>query len=699
MRKFIIALLMVALVVVLAACNNNRTDDDDNVNDAPPTTTAPVEGGGETGPAFPTQPVDRPIGSRAEILASIPTGVVPSGSLNVADGTQATINMLYGWDNVAVNARARRLMWENNSTMDSNMDREMFPNPMVNSAPIQSVDNPDGSRTHTFTIYTDNRWSDGRNITAHDYVGWILLTANPYMLDLQVSPAGSFWMQGRQAYARGEAPTITGVRIYSETQFSVTVYAEFLPYTWEAFIHMSHMPMPLHAMIPGFDTQTQVRDSENGAYLYGITPELLSAGIDGTLTEDEEGNLVGGDGFRFNPTVTSGPYRFVSYDPSTFMIILEANPYFSGTWDGFVPRIQTLIFSRHTAAVVVDALAAGEADMVTGQGGGETINNMFEFLVGAGTHEAVPYTRNGFGFLRFHVDHGPTQFREVRQAFKWLVDRDEFAEMFTLGHGVVNHGPYGTAQWFAVDAVARGMYDQLIMYTYNPTRAIEILEAGGWTLNAQGEPFVLGVDSVRYRDIAGHQQHPHDLPFADDPMVFNIGGRQLMRLEIHWATWNAEDNRITEIFEVLVPAELEAVGFNLVTHRLSNPLAHLTRSEDPNPTFHLFNQGVTFDPRVWRPWTLVNPDYRGSNNLTWTSDPAPFEVAERMSRIEIQTPAGRNAFVDAFIELMIILNYEVHEIPLYVDIWYDFIPTWLGNWHNNSVWGMDHAVIRAYVRN
>ncbi|MDR2168424.1 MAG: ABC transporter substrate-binding protein [Clostridiales bacterium] len=715
-RKLFMAILVLSMVFVFAACRREAD------TEAPPATTPPqVEQPtpGEVDDTPTPESLHIPFTTRAALLASMPD-FAPSGSINQASGTRASINMLYGWDNVATNAQARRLMWEGVSTMESNSRREMFANPMViNGAAggIEVYNNDDGSRTYRFNIYTDNVWSDGRTITAHDYVGWILLTAHPYYLEIITSPAGSPHMMGRAAFAAGDAPTMTGVRVYDEATFSVTVYADFLPFVWESFVYMSYQPMPLHAMLPGFDTQTQVRDSENGAYLTGLTQDLVTAGIngvetlvrrtnaDGDYVTNDDGDyiydLVGGTGFRFQPTVTSSAYMFESFDPSTFTIVLRANPLFSGTWDGYLPRIERVIFSEHVTAVIVDSLANAEADIVVGQGGGETINNMLTHLVEAGTHTFVNYPRNGQGFLRLHVDHGPTQFIEVRQAFKWLIDRDEFKEMFTLGHGVMVHAMYGIAHWWTQEAIDRGMHDRMIMFTFNPEEAVALLEAGGWTLDAQGNEQprdFFGPANIRHKDVTNSPQHPGALAFEEDQNVTVLDdGRLLMELNIRWATWESAINPITRVFEALVPHQMRAVGMELTTTRLPNPLTYLSRSgTTPDPTFHLFNQGQTFDPRVWQPWNQVDHNYARSHNLTFTSDPELFELSNRLRFIEIDTDEGRNQFVETFMDVMVEWNRQVIEVPLYADMWFDFFPVWLGDWYNNSVWGFDSAVIRAY---
>jgi len=257
---------------------------------------------------------------------------------------------------------------------------------------------------------------------------------------------------------------------------------------------------------------------------------------------------------------------------------------------------------------------------------------------------------------------------------------------------------YGMPHWWTQEAIMnRNLHDQLILFTLDPARGVALLEGSGWTLNSQGQPFDPDVDDVRYKDVTDVAQLPNALPFEDDRNVIEVDGRLLMRLQIEWATWPTDANRITEIFEILVPSEMEAIGMAINPNRLGNPLVHLSRAEDPEPTFHLFNQGQTFAPQIYSPWNWVNPDLLGSGNVTWTSDPDLFDAVNPMRFVDKNTEEGREAFVELFIDAMIALNYAALEIPLYADIWYDFIPNRLQNWHNNSVWGFDHAIVRAYV--
>jgi len=641
----------------------------------------------------------RPSGlTRDEITALIPD-ITPSGQNILVSGTRVTANIFGGWDNPTSNSMIRDLIYGNLSTLSGNMGREFFPNPMV-TREFEVTDNADGSRTYTFTIYTDNQFSDGTYINASHYAGGIALLSHNVWRDIADTATTGHQFVGRNEWINGEADTHAGVRLYSDEKFSVTIRADELPEINELPMFAWWGPSALHEMIPG----TEVKDDGDGVYFDPpITFEYLNPLVNGS------GN---NPGWRYHPTVSNGPYMFESFDPATSTAILRANPYFPGTWDGFKPRIETLIFTYRDQAIMIDSMALGEVDMMVSTGSGAIlINPGLDRLVYTNnpTHDYISYERHGYGFIRFHVDHGPTQFPEVRQAIKWLIDRDEFAFLFTAGHGAVIQGPYSLSQWFYHEGVARGLYDRLINYTYNPTEAIRVLEEGGWVLNSRGEPFVLGVDDVRYKDIsalrdAGLLQNDNRTQYAneaDRPADPTIEG-DLMRLQVDWLTWFTDANAITAIIDIMIPQELIAVGFDFQDHRVQDALVYVQRMAGRPAQYHMFNQGVNFNASVYSPWNSLRPDpdfMGGGFNSNFVADQELFELAQRMQFGELLTEEGRDNFVEQWMDFIEMMNYLVLDIPLYADIFYDFIPLNIRNWHNNSIWGYADAITRAYIEN
>ena len=626
MKKILLVLMTIIFAIFLTACNGET--DTDSHEDPPAESPAPEPEpdtdvtdapGGAAAVLFPPMP---PMGlgdegrykTRAEIIAAIPI-VEPRGQIVLGSDIRATSDTL-----------VRELTGGHFlSTMASNINGEFFPNPMV-TRDIAVTDNPDGSRTYTFTIYTQNRFSDGSFITAAHYVGGIAMGYGGAGMEIV----------GYDAWVAGEASTFTGVRLYSDDMFSVTIDAQWLPFVWENEIYKNWAPMPVHVL---FDIE--IADEGDGIFLRGVPNRTLA-----------------------NFPVGAGPYRLINIDANTGQVTLEANPYFAGTWDGYIPRIQTIIIAHRQAPALVDAIVSGEIDMLSRFSGGQVVNAALERLVGGGTHTFMDYPGRGYGLIRFHTDHGPTRFAAVRQAIKWLIDRDDIAQQFMQGHGITAQGPYSLGMWWYMDAVSRGLYDRIIQYTLDPQRAIEILEQDGWNLNAQGRPFVPGVDDVRYKDISGYG---------------------LMRLEIRWAV---EAGVVADIINETLAREMQAAGIQLTPVFFDSAWPLVSRTDGSGPQFHMFNLGATF-PVVYSPWDMLY--------TTFNRDEGLLETANRLRFINIEDEAGQTAFVDAFIDLMVALNHEVLEIPLYTDIWYCFVPHRLQNWSMGTNWSFSEAIVRAYV--
>ena len=569
---------------------------------------------------------------------------VPTGRIVIGTTTIPSANIAPGWDNISTNAHVRRLIFDGLNTMERDMDGEWFLNPAA-VRDLDIADDEEGNRTYTFTIRMGNRFSDGTYITAAHYVANIVFFQHEYFLEL--------------ADTHVVPVEITSVRLLSDEQFSVTVDAEFLPFIWE-HIYKNHSPLAHHAIIP----DAALVDHGDGAFFEGLTQEMMETAVMDELL-----------GFRHNPSVTPGPYRFMGIDLETMEIFLEANPYFPGTWDGYSPRIRHIAF--RPIFWVVDELMLGNVDMVSGQSGGAIIDLALDWVVhDMGTHNYISYARNGYGLLHFHVDHGPTQFVEVRQAIKWLTDRELITEIFNGGHGIIAHGPFSPSMWMYQEAVERGLYDRLNIYYHNPDKAVEILESGGWVLNGRGRPFRLGIDDVRYKHVEGYG---------------------LMRLEIKWPAPAA--GLMTETLRAILPHEMEAVGMQLTQVYVGNPLPLASRTGGSGAEFHMFSFIINFGLNH-SPWMSLNPDpafMGGGFNTTFSQDQELFELANRMRFMDISTDEGREEFIDAWIDLMAKLTYQVQEIPLFNDIQFDFIPTRLQNWSNNANWGVAPAIVRAYV--
>jgi len=768
MKKLFLGLLLCALLVaVVTACggnNNNNEDppandngqeaapdpdpqddeDEDEEWDAPELPDEPDEPDEPEAPGLNdnvervlTPTSGRLLGNadgaaltRAEILEFVNAEPAPAGELVVADVTRISGNFIYRFTTEATGGWARDLLHTGFGTMIADYFGEFHPNPLVIRQPTTFVDNPDGTRTYTFYIYTDNLWSDGTPITAIDYVFDIIMGSSPAMREGGATVNAGLWVEGFNEFLNGrtysteladrqfldedgnfrtdlvfyegawideDGETVTtgvptnyyaGLRLHGDDSFSVTIRAEGIPFVFD-FLYQSWAPMPFHYFNAAGGGVLSLIDTPNGVRFEGLDGDFVSEFI----------NAPGA--IRFNPTVVSGPYMLRDFDEGDATVILEANPNFVGTWDGFRPQIQTVAIVLRNSDVIMDSLRIGEVDMVHAQRSGLRINEGWAVVNDLGLHRGFDYPRHGYGYMAWHGDHGPGQFANVRRAIAWMIDRYDFARQFTLGFGTVQHGPYALTGW-EFRAVGQDLYNHpdFTHYGFNPARAIEELEAGGWVLNSAGEPFDSDVDQWRYKDVTGMYT------WTGDPVQDTGAEQELMRLELIWA---ANDNDVSNIMRVVLPPVAESVGMHIIeelypagTNNIPAwqraPGTPYTSGGERFQAHHMYTLavGLANPSQLWQSWSNA-PEFAapGFNN-TWHGDQLLSDIADRMRPIDAAQPGWRDEYLDLWMQFQLRYNYVMPLLPLYADDDHDFVPLWLGNWSAHSNWGFAAALQRAY---
>jgi peptide/nickel transport system substrate-binding protein len=663
MKKIFAVLITVMLLAAFTACRNDAVVQP-GPNVTPPTTNNPASNQPATTPgttpAAPAAPGEVFTGvygmldgrSRDQVLAELDNFPTPTGTITWASTTHPDSNIgLWGWSNPVPNARARD-MFHGLSTVVTDFAGAMWANPMV-VREFSSVDNTDGTRTFTVTIYDDLLWSDGARITGHDYVFNFMLNGSPAFKALDTSLADGFRLHGYTEYTNGETPFHAGINLHSdEFTFSLTIAAEHIPFFFEE-LFISLYPLPMHVIAPGV---TMTDNGQGAIFSDNFTLELLIQTINDPQT-----------GYRFNPSVVSGPYGFHSWDESARVLILEANPNFIGTFDGFRPRFERIVIREVSQAVLIDTLAAGEIDVISGVRGGVSIEPGLE-LTRTGSHWYVNYPRDGYGMIRFHGDQSPTQFPHVRQAIALLMDREEFARQFTGGHGALVHSAYALSQWTYLENRDE-LYSRLDPWAFNPVRAEELLIENGWTLDATGGPYVPGPGLVRHKEVDG----------------------ELMPLVIEWLA--SSGNTVSDLITIFLLDEAARVGMRVNDTWVDSVLSAASRSGVTEPEFFMFNMGIGFGV-PHQPWlaTTNNPAFFGSQNPNFFADEELYGYAVAM---RTTPPGDRAQFARHWLDFQERWNYVLPDLPLYADIDYDFIGASVDNWNNNSTWGMTNAIIRS----
>lgn len=176
-----------------------------------------------------------------------------------------------------------------------------------------------------------------------------------------------------------------------------------------------------------------------------------------------------------NP-VGAGPYKFVEYKRSQY-VLLERNPnwfFATGDWAG-APYIQTIHYKViPDSDTALAALEAQEIDMTTPEGKDvAALKANYK-----GKLIPVDYERRGWGYIQFNTQKFPTSEKAVRQALTYAVDRQSVINAAMDGLAVIPGGPLPPVSWAADKSLVASAYDV--------KKAAQILEADGWKKNSKG---------------------------------------------------------------------------------------------------------------------------------------------------------------------------------------------------------------------
>lgn len=401
------------------------------------------------------------------------------------------------------------------------------------------VDNEDGSRTYTITIYDDLKFSDGSAITAKDYLVFPLVFSSP----VAVAAAGKDHKAGLNFVGFESFNTydgtegsgtkeFAGLRLIDDYTFSITISPEYLPYFY-AVTYAGLSPY-YRAMWIG---DADVKDDGNGCYL---TESFYAKNGD----KFEKADLITATSQNTDETYPyTGAYVVKSYDNSDKSAVLEINPYFKGNYEGAKPSIQKVVYKKIVSSTQLEDLKAGTLDVIAGITGGDETNEALALAdASEGKYVYTHYSRAGYGKLGFRADYGPVKYTEVRQAIAYCMDRAKFAKDFTGGYGGVVDGPYYAGSWMYKAAVEQGMI--LNAYATSVDSAIEVLTNGGWVYDKDGNEYVEG---VRYKKIPAAEASENDINYKSKDGAYvttKVGDDYYMPLAINW--YGTSDNPFTD---------------------------------------------------------------------------------------------------------------------------------------------------------
>lgn len=543
---------------------------------------------------------------------------------------------------------------------------------------VQTAENEDGTATYTVKIKQGLTYSDGTPITAADYVAYMLVQFSPATLEAGATVSSDTVVGGTE-YQNGESKVLAGLRLLDEYTYSISITPDYANYYYGlTYASLAPLYLPLYS-----SAALTVKDDGEGAYLDG-----------GELKADE----INASRYVYENRVTAGPYVIKSIDTGALTATLEINPNYAGNFEGQKPSIQTIVVVKSEDDSKMDAFTTGEITFLSQLSEGDQIKTALE-LVDSGKYNYCHYTRNGYGKIQFQCDGGPTQFQAVRQAVAYLLDREEFTNTFTGGYGSVVHGPYSTAQWMYEDSEEL-FNEKLNSYAYDPAKAVEVLEADGWTLNADGTPY--SGTGVRYKEVTAEQAGDYALN------VKLADGRILMPLHIMWAS--SDGNSVSALLATMLANGKQTADAGMVIEQnvmaFSELLNWIYRDTSVGDqygvfTYGMFNLATGFaDVYDYAYNYASDPDskyVKMGYNQNYIFDKELDDLS--MDMVYKAAPGDDAAFLDYFQKFIIRWNELLPEIPLYCNDYHTFFPSWLKNYNESSLWDFQRAILYASIEN
>ena len=576
------------------------------------------------------------------------SGTVSVGSTTELDQTFWTTV----WGNNGANAKIRELIHGYSTVVLTKDNKYELDKTVVKN--LTTTENADGGKTYTFEINEGLKWSDGQPVTAKDFVGASLLLGNPVFY--QVAERGlsvTGIVEGSVEYAEDASglAEYNGIDLLGDYKFSVTINATNrngepnYPYYYE-WSYYSTTPYPMHVLLPG----VTIEQGTNGAKLSGVTSEELLNIIEKSVEGD-------GAGYRYNPSVSCGPYKFYSYNAETSTATVVANPEFAGDYTGQKAQIETIILKYVTSDTQLEALKNGEVDLIEQISGGVEINAaLAEVSNSNGQLNYTTFARSGYGVLAFHSDHSPTSN---------VIGINEKGEEVALN-----------------------------TYAYNPEKAVELIESVGYIYGDEActRLFAEG-DAVRYRKNEDGTTEPLLVEWSKtEPNP--VSDTLATTLVVNAAKVGFKINGTTVDFNTLLYRDY--YGANGDGYGIPEPGAtyedimnSYNKSDEKDARVAtMFNLGSNFSAGVFEPYydtCLEYWGYDGGANIAYFYNENMSKAARKLTEA-----SSDEEYLKAWQEYQYYYNKYLPTLALYSDLYHEFfnskIQGYKGNVTANWTW-------------
>ncbi len=286
-------------------------------------------------------------------------------------------------------------------------------------------------KTFTFNLIPDARWHDGEELTAEDVMFSIKTVATPGVETNRGSSIRAIQgLDSNGKLAEGQE-NIEGVEVLGPHKIAVTTKTALDPARFLEQFATNLYIIPKHL-------------------LEGVAPEELSRSE-----------------VLLNPTVGSGPFKFVKYETDQYIELEKNEDYY-----GEKAKVDKIFIRIVDATSIAAQLIKGEIDVSAGPGIGEIPLQDWKLVEEADNLKTVTEPALGYQFMPINNEQPYFQDVRVRRALLKGINRNLIVDQLYQGEARIAVGPFSP--------VTPYHDDDLEPVEYDPEGARELLEEAGW---------------------------------------------------------------------------------------------------------------------------------------------------------------------------------------------------------------------------
>lgn len=369
--------------------------------------------------------------------------------------------LMFGYETVSITSDGRwvlnPIVVTNHNTLLENATTEA----------VRTIENDIDVYDKTYTIHINQnlKYSNGSSIKAVDYVfSFLLLNSKQfgYHLDHQA-------ILGYDGYRNQQTTSadiyFSGIKLMDEYSFSITVDGRFLPH-FDLLSYLRIIPLPFESFAgAGFHPATDIISDSNGTKMTAIGYSRINT----LKSNSTNANVLS--------LIASGPYMVTQREQES--ITLEKNPYFIGNFEGNIPSIQTIVYSKHYIRSV-HGVISNDLDITS------FIDSAERALLAktTGAH-SISYYHNNHTMFAMNCDFGPTSNVKIRLAMAYLLERQGYIDHVFDGNATYASSAYSPSQWMYQQSVDE-LIESLTLYQVDIDQANALLSETEWIYESDG---------------------------------------------------------------------------------------------------------------------------------------------------------------------------------------------------------------------